>query len=492
MTRIEIVKKQFKKTYTFDDVLLLPLASEVLPSQVDVTTQITKSIKLNIPILSSAMDTVTESALAIALAREGGIGIIHKNMTIEEQANEVHLVKRAESGIISNPYTISSSDNLAMVFMLKNTHKVGGFPVVDNGKLVGILTNRDYRFETDMKKLVKELMTPREKLVTAPEGISMNEAQAILQKFRIEKLLILSKESKLAGMISVKDLMKQINNPNSAHDTKKRLLVGAAIGVTGNFLERAQELAAKGADLIVVDTAHGHHSNIRKAVEKIKKSLNIEVMAGNVATAEAVQYLIEAGADTVKIGIGPGSICTTRIIAGIGVPQLTAVMECATVAEKHGIRIVADGGIKYSGDIVKALAGGAHAVMIGSLFAGTDESPGESIIYNGRKFKTYRGMGSIASMKKGSQDRYFQDVQDERKLVAEGIEGMVPYKGPLTDFIYQLVGGLRAGMGYCGAKNISQLQEKAEFIEITPAGLKESHPHDIRITKETPNYFSSE
>lgn len=486
------MNSKIRKTYTFDDVLLVPQHSQVIPAQTDVQTRLTDRILLRIPILSAAMDTVTESALAIALAREGGIGIIHKNLSIADQANEVHLVKRAESGVVTSPYTVSPSDTLAHLYDLKNKYKIGGFPVVDKGKLVGIITNRDIRFETNMKTPVKKLMTPRTRLITADPNVTLNQAKALLQKHRIEKLLIVDGDQKLLGMITVKDLMKTIDYPNAAQDKKNRLLVGAAIGVTGDYFERAQELADKGADLIVIDTAHGHQKNIEVAVRKIKKHLSQDVMAGNIATAKATQYLIDAGADIVKIGIGPGSICTTRVVAGIGVPQFTAIMDCAEIAATHGITAVADGGVKFSGDIVKAIAAGADAVMIGSLFAGTDESPGEFIIYNGRRFKSYRGMGSLGAMRSGSKDRYFQSADDEKKLVAEGIEGMVPYKGPLKDFVFQLVGGLRAGMGYCGAATIAELHKKAEFIEITPAGLKESHPHDIRITKETPNYNSSE
>jgi len=486
------VKDQIRKSYTFDDVLLLPKHSQVIPSQTDVQTRLTERILLRIPIISAAMDTVTEAALAIALAREGGIGVIHKNLSIADQANEVHLVKRAESGVVTHPYTVSSADTLAQVYELKNKYKIGGFPVVDRGKLVGILTSRDIRFETKMNTPVRKLMTPKTRLITASPDVTLSQARSILQKHRIEKLLIVDSDQKLLGMITVRDLMKAFDYPNAAQDTKNRLLVGAAVGVIGDFFERAQELADKGADLIVIDTAHGHHKHIETAVRKIKKHLTLDVMAGNVATPSAAEYLIDSGADIVKIGIGPGSICTTRVIAGIGVPQLTAIMDCALVAEKHGITAIADGGIKFSGDIVKAIAAGAHAVMIGSLFAGTDESPGEFIIYNGRRFKSYRGMGSLGAMRSGSKDRYFQIADDEKKLVAEGIEGMVPYKGPLKDFVFQLVGGLRAGMGYCGAATISELHRNAEFIEITPAGLKESHPHDIRITKETPNYYSSE
>ncbi|MFO8144378.1 MAG: IMP dehydrogenase [Candidatus Syntrophosphaera sp.] len=486
------MKKTIRKTYTFDDVLLVPQRSRILPHEVDLQTRITANIKLKIPILSAAMDTVTESAMAIAMAREGGIGIIHKNLSIADQAKEVHLVKRAESGVISNPYTISPNDTLAKVLNLKQQHKVGGFPVVDKGKLVGILTKRDIRFETDNKRLVKELMTPRERLVTATQGTSSEECIALLQKHRIEKLLIVTPDFTLAGMLTVRDILKRISYPNATQDDKNRLIVGAAIGATGDFLERGQELVQQGVNLLVIDTAHGHQVKIRQALRKVKSTLDVDVMAGNVATAKALKFLIDSGADAVKVGIGPGSICTTRVIAGIGVPQLSAIMDCAEVAAKAGIPIIADGGIKYSGDIVKAIAGGAEAVMIGSLLAGTDESPGEYIIYNGRRFKSYRGMGSIGAMKLGSRERYFQDTSEASKLVAEGIEGMVPYKGPLNEFIYQLTGGLRSGMGYCGAENIPSLKEKAEFIQISGAGLKESHPHDVNITKESPNYQVSD
>lgn len=484
--------KKIRKSYTFDDVLLVPQRSEVLPSEVDLSARITPRVQLRVPILSAAMDTVTEHALAIAIAREGGIGILHKNLSIADQANEVHHVKRAESGVVSKPYTVSPDDTLLKVLELKKSHKIGGFPVVEKGRLVGILTNRDIRFETDPRRKVRELMTPRDRLVTAPSGVSLEDAKALLQKHRIEKLLLIGADDQLTGMITVRDIMKRIDYPNAVQDSKNRLLVGAAIGVTGDFLERAEELVRMGVDLLVIDTAHGHQINIAKALKKVKNKLGVEVIAGNVATAKATRFLIDAGADAVKVGIGPGSICTTRVIAGIGVPQLTAVMDCAEVAAQSNVPIIADGGIKYSGDIVKALAGGASAVMIGSLFAGTDESPGEFIIFNGRRFKSYRGMGSIGAMKRGSGERYFQNATEENKMVAEGIEGMVPYKGPLKDYIYQLCGGLRSGMGYCGARDLDSLKARAEFIEISSAGLKESHPHDIRITKETPNYQSGD
>ena len=484
--------KTIRKTYTFDDVLLVPQASKVLPTNVKLDSQITPGISLRIPLLSAAMDTVTEAQMAIAMARAGGIGIIHKNLSISEQAMQVHLVKRAESGIVTRPYTISPKDKLSTVLQLKKEHNVGGFPVVDNGKLCGILTNRDIRFETNPKRLVSDLMTPLPRLITAPINTTMDEAKAILQKHRIEKLLLINNDGSLAGMITVRDIMKRIDYPNAVQDIKNRLLVGAAVGVTGDFMERAQELINSGVDLITIDTAHGHQINIKDALNKLKNKYSIDIIAGNIATAKAAQFLIDAGADAIKVGIGPGSICTTRVVAGIGVPQLSAIMDCAEIAAKHGIHLIADGGIKFSGDIVKALAGGANAVMIGSLFAGTDESPGEYIIYNGRRFKTYRGMGSIGAMKHGSKDRYFQESSDDNKLVAEGIEGMVPYKGPLKDYVFQLVGGIRSGMGYCGAGDLNALRKNAEFIEISSAGLKESHPHDIRITKETPNYNVSD
>ena len=481
------------KAYTFDDVLLLPRHSEVLPGTVNLETRLTSRLSLKIPVLSAAMDTVTESAMAIALAREGGIGIIHKNMDIAEQAKQVSLVKRAESGVITHPYTLAPDDTLARVLELKKAHRIGGFPVLENGIVVGLLTNRDIRFASDPNTLVKNLMTPQDKLITARTGIAVEDAILLLQKNRIEKLLLIKEDGSLDGMITVRDIMKRMAYPEAVQDAKNRLLVGAAIGVTGDYLERGTELVKAGADIIVMDTAHGHHIHSQQALNNLKKHLNCEVIAGNVATAEACRYLIDNGADAIKVGIGPGSICTTRVVAGIGVPQLSAIFACAEEAAKSQIPIIADGGLKYSGDIVKALAGGAAAVMIGSLFAGCDESPGEAIIYNGRRFKSYRGMGSIGAMSRGSKDRYFQSGQDEEsKLVAEGIEGMVPYKGPVKDFLYQLMGGLRSGMGYCGAAKLPELQANARFVEFSSAGLKESHPHDIRITKETPNYYSGD
>jgi len=483
--------KIIKKGFTFDDLLLVPAKSEVLPATVNVSTNLTSHIKLNTPVISAAMDTVTESSMAIAMAREGGMGIIHKNLSIEEQANEVNNVKRSETGVIANPICLKPTDNISRAYELAEQYGIGGFPVVSNRKLVGIITNRDIRFENDLNKKVKDLMTPKERLITAQFDIDIEDAKRLLHQNRIEKLLLINEKEELAGMITVKDILKKISYPNAATDSKGRLLVGAGIGVAGDFLERAQEMVKNGADVLVIDTAHGHHVNILNAIKTIRKHLNIDIIAGNIATASAARTLIDAGVNAIKVGIGPGSICTTRVVAGVGVPQLSAIMDCYEEAQKAGIPVIADGGIKYSGDIVKAIAAGANCVMLGSLLAGTDESPGEYIIYNGRRFKSYRGMGSIASMKKGSKDRYFQDnASDSNKFVAEGIEGMVPYKGPLKDFLYQLIGGLRAGMGYCGAGTINELIEKAEFVEITSAGLKESHPHDVTITKEAPNYQS--
>lgn len=483
------MSKIFKKGYTFDDVLLVPKSSEVLPNMVSTKTYITKNIFLNVPVISAAMDTVTESEMAIAMAREGGMGIIHKNLSIEEQAEHVRIVKRSESGIILTPYTLRPDDEIKRAYELKNTYNVGGFPVIKDGKLVGILTNRDLQFEDVLTKKVAELMTPRDKLIVAKQGVSLFDAKNLMHDNRVEKLPIINDENELQGMMTIRDIKNHQNFPNSAKDKNERLYVGAAIGVSGDYLERAIELADKGADVIVIDTAHGHHINIKKAITAVASRVNCDIIAGNIATAEAAKYLIDCGASAIKVGIGPGSICTTRVVAGIGVPQLTAIMDCAEVGMKYGVPIIADGGVKYSGDIVKAIAGGASAVMLGSLFAGTDESPGESIIYNGRRFKSYRGMGSIGAMRKGSKDRYFQEsTYDHQKLVAEGIEGMVPYKGPLKDYLYQLVGGLRAGMGYTGSASIPDLHKRGEFMEISGAGLRESHPHDVKITKETPNY----
>jgi len=478
------------KAYTYDDLLLKPAKSDILPNDVDLKVSLTRDIKLNIPIVSAAMDTVTESELAISLAREGGIGIVHKNMTIERQAEEIRKVKRSESGIITNPITLHPDDSLADALNLKEKYNISSFPVVKDTKLVGILTNRDFRFEVDKSKKVSILMTSKSDLITITGGPDMEAAKSLLHKHRIEKLPIVSDDFKLIGMLTVKDIVKKISFPNAAIDKKQRLLVGAAIGVTNDFMERAQELVTKGADILAIDTAHGHHINVINALQAVKREFSIPVIVGNVATPEATRDLISNGADVVKVGIGPGSICTTRVIAGIGVPQMTAILDCSEEAEKNSISIIADGGIKYSGDIVKALAGGASVVMLGNLFAGTDESPGESVIVNGRRFKSYRGMGSVGAMTQGSKDRYFQDTYDITKLVAEGVEGIVPYKGPLKDYLYQLTGGIRAGMGYCGSRNIKELVKNARFVEITLAGLKENHPHDITVTREALNYHN--
>ncbi len=475
-----------KEGLTFDDVLLIPGKSSVLPATVDITTQLTPNVKLNIPFMSAAMDTVTENKLAIAIAREGGIGIIHKNMTIDEQAVSVDRVKRSEHGVITDPFFLSPDDTVGDADALMGKYKISGVPITVNGKLVGILTNRDLRFETDFTKKIKESMTS-ENLVTAPIGTTLAEAQKILAKHKIEKLPLVDDDYNLMGLITIKDIEKSIQYPNSAKDSRGRLLVGAAVGQSADTMDRVKALVDAGVDVISIDSAHGHQDNISVIVGKIKNAYpDVDVIAGNVATAEGTRDLIKAGADCVKVGMGPGSICTTRVIAGIGVPQFTAVVECAEEAAKYGKTIIADGGIKYSGDVTKALAAGSAAVMIGSLFAGVTESPGEMEIYQGRSFKVYRGMGSVAAMQKGSSDRYFQE--DNRKLVPEGVEGRVPYKGPLADTIFQMVGGLRAGLGYVGAENIADLQTKAKFVRITNAGLTESHPHDIYITKEAPNY----
>jgi len=471
---------------TFDDVLLVPQESSVVPSEVSVKTQLTKNISLNIPILSAAMDTVTEARMAIALAREGGIGIIHKNMSIEEQAANVDKVKRSEHGVITDPFSLSPEHRISDATALMARYRISGVPITQDGKLVGILTNRDLRFETDYSRKIKEVMTS-ENLVTAPIGTTLAEAQKILGQHKIEKLPLVDENGMLKGLITIKDIEKSIQYPNSAKDVNGRLLAGAAIGASGDFLERAAALVAAKVDVVTIDSAHGHSRNVIKAVEKIKAAFpDLPVIAGNVATPEGTEALIKAGADCVKVGIGPGSICTTRVVAGIGVPQFTAVMQCAEMAAKYDVTVVADGGIKFSGDITKALAAGAHTVMIGSLLAGTEESPGEMEIYQGRSFKVYRGMGSVSAMQKGSKDRYFQEGSE--KLVPEGVEGRVPFKGPLSETIFQLVGGLKAGMGYVGASNLEELRRRATFIRVTSAGLTESHPHDIYITKEAPNY----
>ena len=471
---------------TFDDVLLVPKESSVVPSEVSVKTRLTKNISLNIPILSAAMDTVTEARMAIALAREGGIGIIHKNMSIEEQAANVDKVKRSEHGVITDPFSLSPEHRISDATALMARYRISGVPITQDGKLVGILTNRDLRFETDYSRKIKEVMTS-ENLVTAPIGTTLAEAQKILGQHKIEKLPLVDENGMLKGLITIKDIEKSIQYPNSAKDANGRLLAGAAIGASGDFLERAAALVAAKVDVVTIDSAHGHSRNVIKAVEKIKAAFpDLPVIAGNVATPEGTEALIKAGADCVKVGIGPGSICTTRVVAGIGVPQFTAVMQCAEMAAKYDVTVVADGGIKFSGDITKALAAGAHTVMIGSLLAGTEESPGEMEIYQGRSFKVYRGMGSVSAMQKGSKDRYFQEGAE--KLVPEGVEGRVPFKGPLSETIFQLVGGLKAGMGYVGAANLEELRSRATFIRVTSAGLAESHPHDIYITKEAPNY----
>lgn len=475
------------KALTFEDVLLVPKYSNVLPKDVNLQTKFTKNVSLNIPIVSAAMDTVTESRTAIALARLGGIGVIHKNMDIASQAKEVEKVKKSESGIIIDPVKVYPDDTIAKALEIMSNFRISGVPVVDrNEKLVGILTNRDLRFEKDTKKFVKDLMTPMP-LITAKEGISLEEAEEILHKKKIEKLPIVDNNGYLKGLITIKDIEKKKTYPNANKDEFGRLRVAAAIGV-GNGIERAAALVEAGVDVIVVDSAHGHSQGILDLVKEIKNRFEVDVVAGNVATKEATKALIEAGADAIKVGIGPGSICTTRIVAGVGVPQISAIDECAMEAKKYGVPVIADGGIKYSGDIAKALAVGASSVMVGSLLAGTEESPGESIMYQGRKYKSYRGMGSIGAMQKGSNDRYFQEGTASDKLVPEGIEGMVPYRGKIADVIHQLIGGLRASMGYCGAKDIKTFWEVAEFVEITPAGLKESHVHDVTITKEAPNY----
>ena len=471
---------------TFDDVLLIPAESDVLPADIDLHTQLTKKIRLNIPVMSSAMDTVTEYRMAIAIAREGGIGIIHKNMSIGQQAEQVDMVKRSENGVITNPFWLAPGHTLAEADELCAKYKISGVPICDNGKLIGIITNRDMKFETDMNQLIDNVMT-KENLVTAPEGTTLMEAKEILRKHKIEKLPIVDEEFRLKGLITIKDIEKAEVYPNSARDEKGRLMVGAAIGVTADVLDRTRALVEAGADVLVLDSAHGHSHNIIDCVKRIKALYpDVQLIAGNVATAEGTRALIEAGADCVKIGIGPGSICTTRVVAGIGVPQITAVYDAAQEAAKYGVPIIADGGIKYSGDIAKAIAAGANVVMLGSLLAGCEESPGDTEVYQGRQFKVYRGMGSLGAMACGSKDRYFQ--QNNKKLVPEGVEGRVPYKGAVSDTIYQMMGGLRSGMGYCGCPTINDLRTKAQFIQITAAGLKESHPHDIYITKEAPNY----
>lgn len=484
-------EKFVKEALTFDDVLLIPAESSVLPKEADLATKLTNSIGLNIPLMTSAMDTVTESKMAIAIAREGGIGIIHKNMSIEKQADMVDRVKRSENGVIVNPFFLSPQHFVHDANEIMSRYRISGVPICENGRLVGIITNRDLRFmtEADYDQPISAVMT-KENLVTAPVGTTLAQAKEILRRHRIEKLPIVDSEGRLKGLITIKDIEKSVQYPNSARDKNGRLLCGAAIGATQDVLDRVAALVEAQVDVVVMDSAHGHNSGILNAVKKVKKAYpELQLIAGNVATAEGTKALIDAGADCVKVGIGPGSICTTRIVAGIGVPQVTAIYDAACAASRLGIPVIADGGIKYSGDIVKALAAGANVVMIGSLFAGCEESPGETELYQGRQFKVYRGMGSLAAMGHGSRDRYFQ--QDSRKLVPEGVEGRVPYKGPLSDTVYQMMGGLRSGMGYTGCGTIGELHEKARFVRITGAGLKESHPHDIQITKEAPNYSLS-
>ncbi|MBI5204271.1 MAG: IMP dehydrogenase [Nitrospirae bacterium] len=472
---------------TFDDVLLMPAKSDILPRDVDISTSLTKKIKINIPLLSAAMDTVTESELAISIAREGGIGIIHRAMSPQRQASEVDRVKKSESGMIIDPVTISPEKPISDAMALMEKYKISGVPVTVNGRLVGILTNRDLKFETGMNKRVADVMT-KQKLVTASVGTDLDEAKEILHKYKIEKLPIVDKDFNLKGLITIKDIEKRRKYPHACKDNVGRLRVGAAIGVGDDSLFRADLLVKAGVDVIAIDTAHGHTKSVLEVLRKVKKKFNIEVIAGNVATVEGTLDLIRAGADAVKIGIGPGSICTTRIVAGAGVPQITAIMNCASAAKKNKVPLIADGGIKYSGDITKALAAGAHSIMIGGLFAGTDESPGETILYQGRSYKVYRGMGSLGAMEQGSKDRYQQAGVESKKLVPEGVEGRVPNKGPLSQSIHQLMGGLRSGMGYCGCKSLNELRQKSRFIRITNAGLRESHVHDVVVTKEAPNY----
>ncbi len=481
-----------KEGLTFDDVLLEPAKSGVLPREVDISTFLTPQIKLNIPLISAAMDTVTEADMAIAIAREGGIGILHKNMSMEEQSSEIDKVKRSESGMIQNPVTLTADQTIGYALELMKKYSISGIPVVDDkGKLVGILTNRDLRFSPNPKLKVKELMT-YENLISAPQGTTLEKAEKILQKYKIEKLPVVDKDYKLKGLITFKDIQKKTKHPFACKDNLGRLRVGAAVGVTSDTIERVSALVKAGADTIVIDTAHGHSMGVLKAVKEVRKKFKYEqLIVGNIGTYDAALELSNCKVDAIKVGIGPGSICTTRVVAGVGVPQITAVSEAYRAVGKKGIPIIADGGIKQTGDVPKAVAAGADSVMIGGLFAGVDETPGEKVLYEGRSFKIYRGMGSLSAMKKGSKDRYFQDVEDDiAKLVPEGVEGRVPFKGPLADTIYQLVGGLRAAMGYCGVKNIKQLKTRSKFVKITLAGLKESHPHDVIITKEAPNYHT--
>lgn len=484
-----MLNDDIKECLTFDDVLLLPRRSSVLPKDVDISSHLTRKIKLNCPLVSAPMDTVTEAGLAIALAQEGGIGIIHKNLSIEDQVNEVDKVKRSVSGMIVDPITMSPNQRISEALEVMKKYEISGIPITEGKKLVGILTNRDLRFETDLNKKISDLMT-KEKLITVPVGTTLEQSKELLHKNRIEKLLVVDKEGNLKGLITIKDIEKSRKYPFAAKDSLGRLIVGAAVGISADRKEKVKALVKAGVDVIVVDTAHGHSDYVLKTIEAIKGEYpDIQVIGGNVATAEGVRDLIKAGADAVKVGIGPGSICTTRIVAGVGVPQITAVSECSKESDKYGVPLIADGGIKYSGDITKAIAAGASSVMIGSIFAGTEESPGEKILYQGRSYKEYRGMGSIGAMAEGSSDRYFQDMQfTETKLVPEGVEGRIPYKGSLSFTVHQLIGGLRAGMGYCGCRNIEELRKNAKFIRITQSGLRESHVHDVIITKEAPNY----
>jgi len=482
-----MLQDNIQKGLTFDDVLLLPAKSEILPREADISTQLTRNIKINIPIVSAAMDTVTDANLAISVAREGGIGIIHRAMSPDRQASEVDKVKKSESGMILDPITIPPDSPISEAMTLMERYRISGIPVTERGKLIGILTNRDLRFETNFFKKVSTVMT-KEKLITASVGTTLDEAQKTLHKYKIEKLPIVDKDNNLKGLITIKDIEKRKKYPNACKDSVGRLCIGAAIGTGENAIHRAELLAKAGADVIVIDTAHGHTKSVITTIKALKKRLHLDIIAGNIATDEAAEDLIKAGADGIKVGIGPGSICTTRIIAGTGVPQITAIKNCYSVAKKYGIPIIADGGIKCSGDVTKALAVGAHSVMIGSLFAGTDESPGEIILFQGRSYKVYRGMGSLGAMEQGSKDRYLQAGIELSKLVPEGVEGRVPYKGPLSQSINQLIGGLRSGMGYCGCRNLEELRKKAKFIQITSAGLRESHVHDVIITKEAPNY----
>ena len=483
---MEFNSKFVKEGLTFDDVLLIPAESDVLPADVSLETQLTKGIRLNIPVMTAAMDTVTESRMAIAIAREGGLGVIHKNMSIEEQVAEVDKVKRSENGVITNPMFLAPDNYVYEAEELMHNYRISGVPVCENGKLVGILTNRDLRFLSDYNIRISEVMT-KDNLVTGKEDTTLEEAKIILMKHKIEKLPLVDANGFLKGLITIKDIEKAVQYPNSARDSRGRLLCAAALGATADVLDRATPLVAAGVDAFVLDSAHGHSKNILKAVEKVKAAFpEVSLIAGNVATAAATKALLESGADCVKVGIGPGSICTTRVVAGIGVPQITAIYDCAEEAAKYGKNVIGDGGIKYSGEIVKAIAAGASAIMVGSLVAGCEESPSDTEIYQGRKYKVYRGMGSIAAMNKGSKDRYFQ--ANNKKLVPEGVEGRVPYKGTLSETVYQMMGGLRAGMGYCGCATIDELKTKTQFIRITSAGLIESHPHDISITKEAPNY----